>query len=445
MGLFDRFRAASAAFRAGGGAGSGMGTVMSSSNELRAMSIDDLARAIRDAGAGGQAYSGVNVSVTSAQRVAAVFAAGRILTDSVAQLPLGLLRRAKETRNPARDHPLYRLLHDRPNDWQTSFEWREQMQNHLVFRGNAYSYKVPGAGGIQALLPMMPDRMTVKQDPRTLDISYEYQTADGGFRQVLTADEVLHIRGPGDDGILGRNPIAVFRETIGDAIATQEHGSRFFKNGAKPLTVLERDPNVRIGEDQEKDLRADWASTYEGGENAHRTAILPQGFTVKAVGISPKDAQWIEGRKFQVTDIARIFRIPPHMLGDLERATFSNIEQQAIEFVTHSLNPWLVRWEQALNRDLLDNAPDLFFKFNTNALLRGDFKTRQEGLNIQRRAGVISANEWRALEDMNPRTDPGGDEYIVEQNMTLDDGQPEPEPTPQPQPAQPDPEEDTDP
>ena len=414
MRLFNAIRLAGAGFRHG---------FRASDNELRVTTVEDLAKALQLANGGGPSKSGATVTATSAQRVSAVFRAVQLLSESVAQLPLVLYTKKGKARVPAEGTPLYRLMHARPNPWQTSFEFRELMQRDLLLAGNAYSYMVPGTRGPQELLRLHPDLTTPKQDPNTLAVTYEYRRPDGRGTQVFSADQVMHLRGPGDDGLMGKNPMAYFREVIGDAIALQEHGSRFFSNGAKPATAITVEKGFDLSDDESrKALREDWDSTYAGGANAHRTAFLPAGFSIAPVGINMKDAQWIEGRKFQVTDIARIFGVPPHMLGDLERATFSNIEQQGINFVTYSLNPWLVRLEQVLNRDLLNNDDRRYFKFTTNALMRGDFKTRQEGLQIQRRGGVISANEWRGLEDMNPRTDPGGDDYIVEQNMRPDDG-----------------------
>ncbi len=387
----------------------------------------ELEQALRTVFAGGVSKSGTNVTPETAMRQATVYACIRVIADSIAHLPLVVYRRDGEKRIPQRKKRIYQLLHDRPNEWQTSFEWRELLARDIEMRGNGYSLIVRNARGEpDELIRVHPDLMEPMQDEKTLKITYAYTKPDG--RKVsLTQKEVFHVRGPGDNGLSGMDPIRYFRETIGDAISQQEHGSRFFSNGAKPLGVLEVPMGVKIGDAATAALRADFESAYSGGENAHKTAILPGGLTYKPVTISMQNAQFIESRQFSRTEIAAIFRVPPHKVGDLSRATFSNIEHQALEFVVDSLMPRLVRFEQAISRDLLNDSA-LFAKFNVAALLRGDFKSRQEGLQIQRRNGVVSANEWRALEDFNPRDDDGGNAYIIEANMALDDGQPE-EPT----------------
>lgn len=403
------------------------GRPQASDNQLKPVSdVSDLAEAIALALNGGPSKAGVPVTVDTARRVAAVASCVRVITDTLAQLPIGLFRRDDDRRMPLADDPLHRLVHDRPNEWQTAFEFVELMQGDALYRGNAYALiSRDSRGRPQELIRLHPDRVEPRQDD-ALTVTYRL-TGAAGRREILRRDQVLHIRGPGDDGLKGLNPVQQFRESIGDAIATQGYGSRFFSNGARPSGLLEMSEGVKVGEEAQKALREDFESMYGGGENAHKTAFLPFGMKFNPVSISNEDAQFLETRKFQISDIARIFRVPPHMIGDLERATFSNIEHQAIEFTVHTMAPWFRRWEQALGRDLLPADDDRYFKFNSNALLRGDFKTRQEGLNIQRRAGVINADEWRAQEDMNPRGDEGGKEYIVERNMREQDGTPPPE------------------
>ena len=383
---------------------------------------EDLAQALH-AAMQGPAKSGASVTPETAMRQATVYACVRIIAESIAHLPLAVFRRDGESRTPARDLRVYHLLHDRPNEWQTSYELRELLAKDIELRGNGYARIVRNfRGEPDELLYLPADTVMAQQDSRTLAVAYQYASPDG--RTVtLRRDEVWHVRGMGN-GLAGMDPITCYRETVGDAIAQQEHGSRFFSNGAKPLGVLEVAAGTNIGGPAQTALREDFNTLYAGNENAHRTAVLPGGVTYKPVSISNENAQFLESRAFTRTEICGLFRVPPHKVGDLSRATFSNIEHQALEFVTDCLLPRLVRWEQAIGRDLLDD-PDLFAKFNVSALLRGDFKSRQEGLQIQRRNGVISANEWRALEEFNPRTDDGGNAYIVEANMTADTGRPE--------------------
>lgn len=376
----------------------------------------DLEQALRELNGEGLSASGVAVTVDAAQRLAAVAACVRVLSDDVAQLPLVVFRRADGTRRPAEDHPLYRLLKDRPNEWQTAFEFKQQMQRDKLFRGNAYAFKVRGyRGDVQELIRLHPDRVEPMQDAVTMEVSYRYTRPDG--RQVIMKRaEVFHLRGPSDDGLKGLNPIRLHRETIGDGIALREHGSRFFSNGAKPLGVLQASGKV----DNKSAMREDFESLYRGTENAHKVAILDQGVEYKPVSISMEDAQYLEARKFNRSEVAGIYGVPPHKIGDLEKATFSNIEHQALEYVQASLMPHLVCWEQAIGRDLIDDG-GLYAKFNVSALLRGDAKSRAEALQIMRRNGVIDANEWREMEDWNPRADGGGG-YIIESNMQPDDG-----------------------
>ncbi|MCA1971310.1 MAG: phage portal protein [Caenispirillum sp.] len=396
----------------------------------------DLEEAVRELnGGGGMSTAGIPVTVDAAQRLAAVAACVRVLSDDVAHLPLVLFRSTDGRREPASDLPLYRLLKDRPNEWQTAFEFKQQLQRDKLFRGNGYAYKVRGyRGDVQELIRMHPDRTEPMQDATTLEVRYRYTRLDG--RQViLNRSEVFHLRGPSDDGLKGLNPIRLHRETIGDGIALREHGSRFFSNGAKPGGVLQADG--KVGPEAKKALREDFEELYRGVENSHRVAILDQGVKYQPMSITMEDAQYLDARKFNRSEICGIYGVPPHKIGDLERATFSNIEHQALEYVHASLLPHLVCWEQAIGRDLIEEE-GLYAKFNVSALLRGDAKSRAEALQIQRRNGVISANEWRELEDMNPRTDDGGDGYIVESNMRPDDGSdPKAEPQQRPEPANP--------
>lgn len=380
-------------------------------------SSEELANALQ---MGSTAVSGETVTPDRAMGVSATYACVRVATDSVAQLPLMLNRREGERRVPDRSNPLFRLLHDRPNEWQTSFEWRELMQRDIELRGNGYSLIVRGvADRIQELIRLHPDRVECQQDDGTLAVSYVYTRPDG-TKVPFQRRDILHVRGMGDNGLCGLSPIALHRETVGDALALRRHGSRFFSNGAKPLGALE--PSATMGEESVRAFRRDWESAYAGGDNAFRTLILPRGMAYKPISITMEDAQWLEARKFSVTEICRIFRVPPHMIADLDRATFSNIEHQAIEFVVHSMMPRLVRWEQAIARDLLGSDPERYVKFNVSALLRGDAKSQAEALQIMRRNGVINANKWLEMLDMNPREDAGGEEYIVEGNMRVQDG-----------------------
>ncbi len=394
-------------------------------NTLTQMTIEDLVRAIRDAN-GGVSLSGVSVTAEKAMGVAAVYACISYLSTTISHLPLVLFRQDGNRRVPDTENPLYWLLHTQPNEWQTSLEFRELLERDLDLRGNAYAMIVTGFGGrVVELIRLHPDHVEPQQDLSTLTVTYKV-TRLNGKTITLPRDEVLHIRGAGDDGVKGKSPIHQHRETIGDSIALREHGSRFFSSGAKPLGAVEwnlKDGQVgEMGQASRKAMMEDFEEVYRGGENAHKLLVVPFGLTYKPVSISMEDAQYIEGRKFTRSEIFGIFGVPPHKGGDLERATFTNIEHQALEVVIDAIVPRCVRIEQAIQRDLLPGDRNRYVKHTVDGLLRGDSKSRAESLQIKRRNGVINANEWREIDDMNPRNDEGGDEYIVEQNMRANDG-----------------------
>ncbi|MEC9346077.1 MAG: phage portal protein [Pseudomonadota bacterium] len=377
----------------------------------------DLYRAF---GAGNASESGVTVTPKSASSLPAVEACVKVISESIAQLPINLYRVSDDRRVPATDHWAWPLLKTRPNAWQTSFLFREQATRAYLYRGNAFARKVWSRGRVLELVPLDPHRVDLDIDDRTMAMVYIYRRPDGG-EERWTSRDVMHLMGPSDDGFWGLTPIEQHRNAVGEALAMQRYSSRHFANGAKPSAVVTQPEGSEMGDPARRSFREDLEAMY-GGENAYKTAVLPAGFKFEPVSLSNRDAQYIESRKFSTSEIARMFRVPPHMIGDLERATFSNIEHQALEFVRYTLMPHLVRWEQTLQRDLLLNDPDYQVKFNVNGLLRGDAKSRAEAQAIWRRIGVLSANEIRRHEDLDPRTDPGGDGYIVEANMRSDDG-----------------------
>lgn len=365
---------------------------------------------------GNKAASGVSVNEKTALTSTAVFSAVDILSRTLASLPLPVYRRLQGGgKEKATDHPLYEILHDLSNPEMTSFEFRQALMGHLALWGNAYAeIERNNAGQIIALWPLRPDRMTVKRDSKGL--LYIYQMPDGG--QVgLRQSNIMHIRGLSSDGIIGYSPIRMAREAIGLALATEEFGARFFGNGSNPGGVLQH-PG-KLSEEAARRLKKSWEEMHQGLSQSHRVAILEEGMTWQQVGIPPEDAQFLETRKFQVTEIARIFHVPPHMLGDLERSTFSNIEHQGIEFVVHTMRPWLVCWEQAIKRDLFMPAERqiYFAEFLVDGLLRGDIQSRYQAYAIGRQNGWLSADDIRELENMNPLPDGQGKVYLVPLNM----------------------------
>ena len=373
----------------------------------------------------GGSIAGKTVTERTAMQMTAVYACVRILAESIAGLPLHLYRYRDQGKEKALDHPLYTLLHDEPNPEMTSFVFREALMCHLLLWGNAYAQVIRnGKGQVTALYPLLPSRMTVDRDERG-QLFYRYQrgsdeTAGGKASKtetvILHPSDVLHIPGLGFDGLVGYSPIAMSKNAIGLAMAAEEYGSKFFANGAAPSGVLETPTLIK---DISK-LRDSWNEAYGGSHNAGKVAILEQGVTFKPISMSPQDSQLLETRKYQLDEIARIFRIPPHMIGDLEKATFSNIENQSLDFVKYTLGPWVSRWEQGLARALLSPAEkqQYFIRFNVDGLLRGDYKSRMEGYAIGRQNGWMSANDIRELEnlDMIP-AEAGGDLYLVNGNM----------------------------
>ena len=371
----------------------------------------------------GSSTSGKRVNERSAMQMTAVYSCVRILSEAVAGLPLHLYQYTdKSSREKAVDNPLFFLLHDEPNTEMTSFVFRETLMTHLLLWGNAYSQIIRnGKGEVVGLYPLMPDRMTVNRDEKGR-LYYEYMVSsddaktlkDGTVR--LSPYDVLHIPGLGFDGLAGYSPIAMAKNAIGLAIAAEEYGSKFYANGATPSGILEYPGTVK----EPDKVRESWNAGFGGSSNAHKIAVLEEGMKYTPISISPNEAQFLETRKFQINEIARIFRVPPHMVGDLEKSSFSNIEQQSLEFVKYTLEPWLVRWEQAMQRSLIpqDDKSKYFIKFNVDGLLRGDYQSRMQGYATARQNGWMSANDIRELENLDriPAED-GGDLYLINGNM----------------------------
>lgn len=371
----------------------------------------------------GSSTSGKRVNERSAMQMTAVYSCVRILAEAVAGLPLHLYRYKEDGgKEKAIDHPLYLLLHDEPNPEMSSFVFRETLMTHLLLWGNAYAQIIRnGKGEVIALYPLMPDRMTVDRD-RDGKLYYEYTVSTDDAPTVkgtvvrLKPSDVLHIPGLGFDGLVGYSPIAMAKNAIGLAIAAEEYGSKFYANGATPSGILEYPGTVK----EPDKVRESWNAGFGGSSNAHKIAVLEEGMKYTPISISPNEAQFLETRKFQINEIARIFRVPPHMVGDLEKSSFSNIEQQSLEFVKYTLEPWLVRWEQAMQRSLIpqDDKSKYFIKFNVDGLLRGDYQSRMQGYATARQNGWMSANDVRELENLDriPAED-GGDLYLINGNM----------------------------
>lgn len=373
----------------------------------------------------GSTTSGKPVNERTAMQTTAVYACVRILAEAVASLPLHVYEYQDDGgKKLVHDHPLYYLLHDEPNPEMTSFVFRETLMSHLLIWGNAYAQIIrDGAGRVLGLYPLLPDKMDVQRDDRG-NIYYVYsRNSDENpmFKEYgdirLKAEDVFHIPGLGFDGLIGYSPIAMAKNAVGMTLACEEYGASFFANGANPGGVLEH-PGVL--KDPSK-VRESWNSVYRGVNNAHKIAVLEEGMKYQQIGIPPEEAQFLETRKFQINEIARLYRIPPHMVGDLDKSSFSNIEQQSLEFVKYTLDPWVIRWEQSLQRSLLlpGEKGKYFIKLNVDGLLRGDYQSRMNGYAVGRQNGWFSANDIREMENMNPIPDEqGGNLYLINGAMT---------------------------
>ena len=373
----------------------------------------------------GRTTSGKPVNERTAMQTTAVYACVRILAEAVASLPLHVYEYQDDGgKKLVHDHPLYYLLHDEPNPEMTSFVFRETLMSHLLIWGNAYAQIIrDGAGRVLELYPLLPDKMEVQRDDKG-NIYYVYsRNSDENptFKEYgnikLKAEDVLHIPGLGFDGLIGYSPIAMAKNAVGMTLACEEYGASFFANGANPGGVLEH-PGVL--KDPSK-VRESWNSVYRGVSNAHKIAVLEEGMKYQQIGIPPEEAQFLETRKFQINEIARLYRIPPHMVGDLDKSSFSNIEQQSLEFVKYTLDPWVIRWEQSLQRSLLlpGEKGKYFIKLNVDGLLRGDYQSRMNGYAVGRQNGWFSANDIREMENMNPIPDEeGGNLYLINGAMT---------------------------
>jgi HK97 family phage portal protein len=362
--------------------------------------------------------SGVRIDSDTALQSTVVLACARVLAESLAALPLHLYEYLPGGgKAPAKEHPLYRRLHVSPNSWQTAFEWREQQVLWLALWGNAYNLLVPGAAGFATeLWPLHPSRMK----PERIEngrIRYKYRD-ENGREETYTQDQIMHIRWLSDDGLEGMVPVELARDAIGLARACEIHGARFFGNGARPGFVLTTDNDMKP--EAASMLRDNWERMHRGPDRSNRTAVLFGGLKPHELGsASNQESQFLETRRFQIEEVCRLYRVPPHLVGDLTRSSFSNIEQQSIDFVQHTLLPWCRRFENAFARDLIVEDDKYFAEFDTRGLLRGDAAARASYYSSMYNLGVASINEIRSWENLNPIE--GGDLRFVQLNMqTLD-------------------------
>jgi HK97 family phage portal protein len=370
-------------------------------------------------GGGLDTDAGVPVSPHLAENMSAVFACVQIISESVASLPLAVYRTdaGAQVRSAAPGHPVSQLFAGDPNDLQTAPEFIEMMTAHCLLRGNSYAEIVRDAKGQPVqLIPLHPDWVSVVTFANSRRIAYDVSDPRGGTRRVLP-EEMLHLKDRSDDGIIGKSRLHRARETFGTVAATERFAAANFRNGAALSGVLSHPE--QIGEEAGQNLRRSFESIYKGADNAGRIAILEEGLKWQAISVSAEDAQMLESRRFGVEAIARIFRVPLPVLGDLTNANYSNVVEMNRMFFGHCLQPWLVRWEKLIQRSLFSEAGRASYEveFDADLLLRGDMLTRFQAYRIARETGVYNANELRAFEKQNPRTDPGGDEYLTPANM----------------------------
>ncbi len=362
----------------------------------------------------------VAVNNQTSLQLAAVKACVEILSDSIAMLPLNVYQRQNrngvQIKTIATEHPLYDVLHNQTNSIMNSFNYRESAMVQLLYYGNHYALKQwDKSGNIYGLKMLYPWNMKVEMNDQG-EIFYQY--TDEITKQVFKYPRwmIFHVAGVGFNGLVGMPPIQLMREVLGNGLALQEFSNRYFSNGTN-IGVFVTTPKTLTDPAFER-LGKQFNEKYSGVQNAHKGGIiLEDGADVKRLDVPPEQAQFLESRKFNKNEIATMFRVPPHMIGDLERATFSNIEQQSMDFVQNTLLPWASRWESAINSQLFTRfeRSEYYTKFNLAGLIRGDIETRYRAYAIGRQNGWLSADEIREKEDMNPIEDIS--KYLVPANM----------------------------
>jgi len=384
---------------------------------------------------GGKTASGSNVTADSALRVSAVYACVKVLAETIASLPLMLYERDGEGKKHAYKHSLYSLLHDAPNDYMTSFEWREGLVAHIALRGDSYNEKVfTGSGKIKELIPLRPIGMEVERVDGK--IVYKYKHEDNK-EEVFDAEKIWHTKnmpisctynGSTPEGLRGVSPISVARESVGLSLAADDYGGRFFSNMASVGLNAKFPAGVVLSENARTFLKESLAE-YAKPENKFKSIITENGGELVKIGMSNEDNQFLESRQFQIEEIARIFRVPPIMIGHpTNTMTFASAEQLFLAFVMFTIRPWCVRLEQSMNRYLLNDRERVryFFEFNLDGLLRGDTAGRNQAFATARQWGWMNVDEIRAKENLNPLPNGKGEIYLEPMNMTEAGKKPEP-------------------
>jgi HK97 family phage portal protein len=363
------------------------------------------------------------ITVEAAEAIATMFSCNRVICETVGSMPCHLYQRIGDGKKQRADkHPLYRIIRRRPNSHQTPIEFFEYMQRSLGLRGNAYAKIVRrGNAQVESLEPLHPDSVKVLvSDDGLNSVSYEYMNPKRQ-KVVYDSSEILHLKICSDDGFRGRSIIDISSQVFRTANATETYTEKLFTNTARPSGILKMS-QAGLKKDQIDRLKKDWNDAYSGQNNIGKTVILEAGMDWQALGLTNEQLQLIEQQKFSSTEICRLWRMPPHLVGDLEKATFSNIEQQALEFMTFTMVPWMVRWEQALMKLLKESEEETFyFEFQPANFLRGDLQSRYNAYNVGRNGGWLSVNEIRDLENMNAIevSDDPGNQYLMPLNMGI--------------------------
>ncbi|WP_458462417.1 phage portal protein [Paenibacillus sp.] len=398
-----------------------MGIISKLVGRSKAMTMEEFDNQVLSRFRGGYG-AGMHVDEERALKLITVFSCVRVIAETIATLPLDVFQERPGTgRDKARDHPIHELLHYRPNDEMTSATWRETSTGHLALSGNTYSIITLNGRGVPMELYPVDWRLIIPQrNPNTDKIEYVYN--DRGKAEIFPPERVFHVPGWGFDGIRGYSPIRTAASTMGIGLATQEFTERFYSQGMNIGGVLEHPSGLS---DPAYERLKEWLEEKGSGmANSWKPLILEEGMKYSRIPMPLAEAQFIETQKFTRDEICGLFRVPPHMVGNLERSTFSNIEHQSIDFVMYTLMPYITKYEQVMNWRLFtkqEREQGIYVKFNVNGLLRGDYKSRQEGLAIQRQNGVINADDWRDYEEMNPIPDGSGQVYMVNGNMIPSD------------------------
>lgn len=357
--------------------------------------------------------SGVDVTEETALRYSTVWACRRVISEDLASLPLHIYRRIGESKERAREHELYPLLHDAPNKWMSAMQFRETLEDHLLSYGNAYAEIQRNLrGGILALIPLNPAKMEPQWDDDE-QLVFKYRL-ENGQKHTFQQQDVFHLHGYSFNGLIGHSPIQYAAELVGCGLSAQQLQGTNYKTGGRLQLAFShpapKAPNQAGRDNFKKELRKEY-----GGTSGQRIAVLWEGMKVEPISMTMEDAQFIESRKLNRTEICAIFRVPPHKIMDLERATFSNIEQQSISYVSDTIRPWAVRWEQAINQQLLGGTGEYYAEHNLEGLMRGDVASRYAAYAVGRQWSWLTVNEIRALENMNPVE--GGDTRLEPLNM----------------------------